>query len=295
MDGNIILGERSLYTAPREKMDVWLQPKDVLYYQEAPLATSHLTFKGSDEGVLEAKYSGKIAENAFGTMMLDSSLARGNTYSAILSLPTSLQFVNITEENFWRCVSSYAFRNTYKADWSETRKWLSAPDTSVEGYDTWLANALVLFLFELKSMQSSIRGIDWFHETIDVANKLFPITEAEFKDACHDEVILKDFEKYGFHNDFILKKVEESKELWLPEIKDLYDWCKNMILSTYDIRAKHDYKGCLQACDAGLAQLRYGIFSTEANTALFDYLAKARSAVNKDLNKFGFLCETESM
>lgn len=295
MDGNIILGERSLYTAPREKMDVWLQPKDVLYYQEAPLATSHLTFKGSDEGVLEAKYSGKIAENAFGTMMLDSSLARGNTYSAILSLPTSLQFVNITEENFWRCVSSYAFRNTYKADWSETRKWLSAPDTSVEGYDTWLANALVLFLFELKSMQSSIRGIDWFHETIDVANKLFPITEAEFKDACHDEVILKDFKKYGFHNDFILKKVEESKELWLPEIKDLYDWCKNMILSTYDIRAKHDYKGCLQACDAGLAQLRYGIFSTEANTALFDYLAKARSAVNKDLNKFGFLCETESM
>ena len=85
---------------------------------------------------------------------------------------------------------------------------------------------------------------------------------------------MKDFEKYGFHNDFILKKVEESKELWLPEIKDLYDWCKNMILSTYDIRAKHDYKGCLQACDAGLAQLRYGIFSTEATTALFDYLLK---------------------
>lgn len=295
MDGKVTTGESSLYTAPREKMDIWLQPKDVLYYKEAPLATSHLTLKGSDEGVLVSKYSGKIAENAFGTMMLDSSLARGNTYSAILSLPTTLQFVNITEENFWRCVSSYAFRNTYKADWSETRKWLSAPDTSVEGYDTWLANALVLFLFELKSMQSSMRDVNWFHDIIDIQNKLFPITEEEFKEYCHDEVILQDFEKHGFDNQFILEKIEEVKDLWIPEVKDLFDWCKNIILSTYDVRAKHEYKGCTQACDAGLAQLRYGLFTTEANTALFDVLGKARNAVNKDLNKFGFLCETESL
>lgn len=295
MDGNVIEGERSLYTAPREKMDIWLQPKDVLYYREAPLATSHLTLKGSDEGVLVSKYSGKIADNAFGTMMLDSSLARGNTYSAILSLPTTLQFVNITEENFWRCVSSYAFRNTYKADWSETRKWLSAPDTSVEGYETWLANALVIFLFELKSMQSSMRDVNWFSDNIDIQNKLFPITEEEFKASCHDEVILQDFETHGFDNAFILQKIDEVKELWKPEVKELFDWCKEMILYTYDVRQKYNYKGCLQACDAGLAQLRYGLFNNDMNTALFDKLSKARNAVNKDLNKFGFLCETEAV
>lgn len=293
MNGNIKTGGRTLYTAPRERMDEWLQPKDVIYYNEAPLATSHLTFKGSDEGVLVAKYSGKIAQNALGTMMLDSTLARGNTYTAILSLPTSIQFVNITQENFWRCVSSFAFRNVYQASWSETRKWLSAPDTSVEGYDTWLANALVIFLCELKSMQSGIRGIQWCGEVVDVSNRLFFLTEDEFKSACNDSVIIEDFEKHGFHNEFVLSMIEKSKELWTPEIKDLFNWCKDVILNTYDIRKDKGYKGSLEACDAGLAQIRYGIFSQETNNYLFDLLNKARSSVNKDLSRFGFLCETE--
>lgn len=293
MDGNIITGGRTLYTAPRERMDEWLQPKDVLYYNEAPLTTSHLTFKGSDEGVLVAKYSGKIADGALGTMMLDSTLARGNTYTAILSLPTSIQFVNITKENFWRCVSSFAFRNVYQASWSETRKWLSAPDTSVEGYDTWLANALVIFLCELKSMQSGIRGIQWCGEKVDVSNRLFFVTEDEFRASCNDDLIIDDFDNHGFHNEFVLSMIEQSKELWTPEIKELFQWCKDVILNTYDIRKDRGYKGCLIASDAGLAQLRYGVFSQEANQHLFDLLNKARSSVNKDLSRFGFLCETE--
>lgn len=293
MDGDIITGGRTLYTAPRERMDEWLQPKDVLYYNEAPLATSHLTFKGSDEGVLVAKYSGKIADGALGTMMLDSTLARGNTYTAILSLPTSIQFVNITKENFWRCVSSFAFRNVYQASWSETRKWLSAPDTSVEGYNTWLANALVIFLCELKSMQSGIRGIKWCGEKVDVSNRLFFVTEDEFRASCNDDLIIDDFDNHGFHNEFVLSMIEQSKELWTPEVKELFQWCKDVILNTYDIRKDRGYKGCLIASDAGLAQLRYGVFSQEANQHLFDLLNKARSSVNKDLSRFGFLCETE--
>lgn len=291
MDGNVIDGDKTLYTAPREKMSVWLQPKDVFFYKEAPVATSHLTYKGYDEGVLKAKYRGKIAENALGTMMLDSSLARGNSHSAILSLPTSLQFVNITEENFWRCASSFAFRNVYQAGWAETRKWLSAPDTSVEGYDTWLANALVIFLCELKSMQSGVRNIDWCGEKINVFNKLFFISEEEFKSCCQDGMIISDFNEFGFHNQFLLDQIEKVKDLWLPEIKDLFNWSKEMILSTYNARKDYNYKGSLQACDAGMAQLRYGLFSQDATSALFEYLNKARTAVNKDLLRFGFLCD----
>lgn len=293
MDGNITTGERTLYTAPRQRLSDWCEPKDVIYYREAPIATSHLTFKGSDEGVLVSNHKGKIAENALGTMMVDSTLARGNTYTAILSFPTTIQYINITEENFWRCVSSFGFRNIYQASWSETRKWLSAPDTSIEGYETWLANALVFMCCELKSMQSSIRGLQWCGESLDVSNKLFFISEDEFKSYCNDDLILEDYNTFGFKNQFFMGKLEQSKELWLPEVKELFEFCKMAVLSTYDVRKNSRYKGSLVACDAGLAQLRYGLFTQEANQKLFDYLGKARTVLGKDLSKFGYMCETE--
>jgi len=293
-DGSVVTGEKTLYAAPRQRMDEWLQPKDVFSYIEAPLATSALTFRGSEEGVLVAPQTGKIAVGALGTLMLDSTLARGNSYSAILSVPTSINFVNITKENFWRCVASFAYRNIVNAGWADTRKWLSAPDETVDGYDTWVKNCLPIFLFELKSMQSGIRGVKWQGETIDVTNKLFPVSEAEVREYCHDEDILKDLDKYGLHNDFILECIEESKSVWLPEVADLFNWCKQYILNSYDKRKDLGYAGRTKSCDAGLAQLRSGIFTTEDNQELFKKLGVARNALNKDLGRFGFLSEVDS-
>lgn len=293
LDGfnKVVSGDKTLYTAPRERLDEWTQPKDVFSYREAPLATSALTFRGSEEGVLVAKQSGKIANNALGTIMTDSNLARGNNYSAILSTPTSINFINITEENFWRCVASFSYRNIFVANWVDTKKWLSAPDETAEGYDMWLKNSLVLFLFELKSMMAGLRDVQWCGESVDIYNYFFPITEAEFKMCCKDPVILEDYEKNGFHNKFLLEQLAKAQKVWIPEVWDLFNWCKNTILASYNKRAKYDYKGGLQACDAGLAQLRYGMFSNEDTQELFNKLSVVRKALNKDLNHFGFLSE----
>lgn len=291
--GEVKCGERTLYTAPRQRMDEWVRPNDVMFFNEAPVATSSLTFKGGEEFGKVAKYSGKIASNALGTLMMDSTLARGNTYAAILSVPTSINYENITEENFWRCVSSFSYRNIVNAGWEDTRKWLSAPDETAEGYDIWLKNSVVIALFELKSMQAGLRDILWCGDKIDVYNYMFPLTEQEIRGKCTDSVILEDLEKHGLHNEFMLERIEESRSVWTPEIKELYDWCKSFMLYSYNNRGVVNYKGDLSACDAGLAQLRSTMFTDELNSDLFKKLQAARNSINKELGRFGFLCESE--
>lgn len=292
-DGGIVSGDKTIYTAPRERMDEWVQPKDVFSYKEAPLATSALTFRGSEEGVLEAPQTGKIAIGSLGTLMLDSTMARGNTYSAILSVPTSINFVDITKENFWRCVASFSYRNIFNATWADTRKWLSAPDESVDGYDIWAKNSLVIFLFELKSMMAGLRGVKWCGDVVNIHNRLFPLSEKEVRDNCKDSIILEDLDKYGLHNDFLLEQIDLAQGVWLPEVKELYDWCKSVMLASFDIRSQKGYSGHTEACDAGLAQLRAGLFTNEANQELFKKLGSARSVLNQGLERYGFLCESE--
>ena len=288
---------RVLYAPPREKLSDWVVPKDVAFYKQAPLMTSHLTFKGNELFGKEAPKSGKLAQNALGTLMVGNTLTRSADQSAILSMPSTIQYVSITEENFWRCVGSYAFRRTIDAGWSIAKKEISAPNTSVEGYDLWLKNALVMFLFEYKSMQSSLRGVSWCGDTVDIVNKLFYLDEATIREHCHDEVILKDLETHPLQNQFILQKIEECKPYWSPQMLQLYNFCVGATLATYDIRKSVNYLGSLECADAGFQQLRSGgVFNgyTTFDDDLTKLLTQARDYLRKDIDKYGFVSEVIS-
>lgn len=294
-DGRVGCEGRVLYAPPREKLSDWVAPNDVIFYENAPLMTSHLTFKGSE--VLEklAPKSGRLADNALGTLMVGNTLTRSADQSAVLSMPSTIQYVSITEENFWRCVSSYAFRRTVDAGWAIAKKEISAPDTTVEGYDIWLKNALVMFLFEYKSMMSSMRGVQWNgYNNYIVRNKLFYLSEEEIRENCHDDVILADLDNYPLENEFMLERIKECESFWSPEIKALFDWCKNYTLFSYDKRKSVDYKGSLECADAGFQQLRTGgLLNDELSNELTKILVQARDFMRKDLDKFGFVSETE--
>ena len=294
-DGTIGCEGRVLYEPPRQKLSDWVAPKDVIYYNNAPLMTSHLTFKGSEVFEKVAPKSGKLADNALGTLMVGNTLTRSADQSAILSMPSTIQYVSITEENFWRCVSSYAFRRTVDAGWAIAKKEISAPNTNVEGYDLWLKNALVLFLFEYKSMMSSLRGVSWGGDNnYVIRNKFFYLTEEEIREHCHDEVILADLDKYPLENQFILERIKECEPYWSPEIRALYDWCKSYTLFSYDKRKEVGYKGSLDCADAGFQQIRSGgVWNDRLSDELTKLLVQARDYMRKDLDKFGFVSETE--
>lgn len=286
-----------LYAPPREKLSTWVEPHDDLVsaagQRDYPLMTSHLTFKGSEVFEKVAKKSGRMSPLALGTLMVGNTLTRSADQSAILSMPSTIQYVSITEENFWRCVASYAFRRTIDAGWAIAKKEISAPDTFVEGYDLWLRNALVAFLFEYKSMMSSLRGVTWGgQDDYVIQNKLFYLDEATVRANCHDEVILRDMEEHPFQNQFMLRMIEESKPYWVPETRMVYDWCVNYTLATYDFRKTVGYKGSLECADAGFQQLRSSLWDANKYDAdMTKLLVQMRDYLRKDLEKFGFVSE----
>ena len=292
-DGSIGCEGKVLYEPPRMKLSDWVKPEDTDEDITAPVLTSHLTFKGGSVFEKVGHVSGKIARNALGTLMVGNTLTRSADQSAILSLPTTIQYVSITEENFWRCVGSYVFRRTIDAGWAISKKEISAPNTEVDGYDIWIRNAIVPFLFEYKSMMSSMRNVTWDGQTnYSFSNKLFYLSEQEIRAYCHDEVILEDLEKYPLQNQFMLKIIEESKPYWVPEVKQLYDWCCNYTLATYDYRKSVNYKGSIDCADAGFQQIRSSLWDAEKLDAdLTKLLVQAREYFRRDVWKFGFVSE----
>ena len=161
-DGGVGCEGRVLYAPPREKLSDWVAPKDVTFFNNAPLMTSHLTFKGSEVLDKVAPKSGRLADNALGTLMVGNTLTRSADQSAILSMPSTIQYVSITEENFWRCVASYTFRRTIDAGWAIAKKEISAPDTTVEGYDLWLkCFSYVLFEYKKYDVLNARGTMEW--------------------------------------------------------------------------------------------------------------------------------------
>ena len=294
-EGGIGCEGKVLYEPPRQKLSEWVVAKDLSFNNPAPLMTSHLTFKGSDVFEKIAPNTGKIDINALGTLMVGNTLTRSADQSAILSMPTTIQFVSITEENFWRCVASYTFRRVIDAGWAIAKKEISAPNPHVEGYDIWLRNALVMFLFEYKSMMSSLRDVEWEGTKYNIYNKLFFLTEEEIRANCTDPVILADLDAHPLQNQFMLKMIKESEPYWVPEVRQLYDWCKTYTLATYDARKTVNYKGSLECADAGFQQLRSGLWNSEKLDAdLTKLMVQARDYMRKGIDKFGFVSEVQT-
>ena len=304
-DGTIGCEGKILYEPPRQKLSSWVKPKsddfdaaidggDIkLSY---PIMTSHLTFKGGNVFEKTAYKTTLMRGDALGTLMVGNTLTRSSDQSAILSVPTTISYEPIVKENFWRCVGSYAFRRIYEASWAVAKKEISAPNTKVEGYDKWLHNAIVLFLFEYKSMMSSLRNIEYDAGgktgIKTIRNHLFYLTEEQVREHCHDEVILKDLDENPPTNQFILEMIEESKKDWIPEIQALYEWCIQYTLASYDFRKKVNYKGSLECWDAGFQQIRSGMpFDDSLSADLTKLLTTCRDKMSVDLERFGFVSE----
>lgn len=289
MNNNIIVESKDLYAPPRMKLSEWVKPKDVVIYDRMPLMTSHLTFKGGVVNEKIARRSDKLAKDALGTMMLGNNMSKGSEKSAIMSMPPTLQYTSITKENFWRCVASFAFRRWFLSDWTSTKKELSAPSASVEGYDIWLRNALVSFIAAYKALVSSLRDVEFEGRKVDIHNKLFFISPEEAKAGCHDPKIIEDIEKNSGYNEFMLQQIEESKPYWYPEVLDLYNFCKEYVIFTYDRRKDFNYVGSTECWDASIQQLRGSVWDAKIDEMFTEKYNKVREIMRKDMLKFGFI------
>jgi hypothetical protein len=103
---------------------------------------------------------------------------------------------------------------------------------------------------------------------------------------------LKDLEEHPLKNQFFLEQLKKAEPYWVPEVRQLYDWCKAYTLATYDLRKTVNYKGSLECADAGFQQIRAGIWDAEKlDDDLAKLITQARDYFKKDILKFGFIAD----
>ena len=263
-----------------ENLHNWSMPNDIVRYEYMPAMTSIYGFKGSYE---------KFAENALSSMMSSNYLIRATRRRYITTLPC-IDGVDITEDNFWRCVASFAAGGAYITNMNPYNncQYVSKPNTALEGYEDWLANALVIFMFDFMSGQAAYRDVEFDGKLWNVSNKLFPISKEYVASIVTDEVIMKDLEEFPEKNQFMLSQLASVYEKLGVEAKELLEFCTQIIIDSLsgNFRKELGYQNSLKAWDAGFRQIPLNKETEEKYSYL---LRRLKSKLLEGVYTYGFI------
>lgn len=254
------------------------------------------TKKSSDEDVevpvlmnINTFSETKVKRNSsvLGYMLASQNMLRMLKKVGITNLPMG-EYLEITEDNFWHCVASYAARTCLEEKVGLDAIMLVSPDMSIDGYTNWLADALILMLFNSSSMVISYRN-----QGLRVDNRLFPLSKNDIRKFIIDETILKDLEERESINDFILEKLKEVEQDLSVEAMELYIFGKNKLKESLKglERAKVGYRNNLSAWDASLYQVRgmRTIFTSKEEENYLYLLNKLKDKLYDGIYTYGFI------
>lgn len=286
LDNGVVkdVGERTFEPVKKPLQD-WVEPKDVENYIYIPTFTA---FTPLDE-------LGKFAVNAMGQLMSDNYAIRGTRRNSVFC-SASHDFVDITTENLDRAVVSFVARVLYKlyVNPFDNCQFYSEPDTTVEHWDIWLANAYGLFVCDWANYAQSYRNISVKGEMWNLSNAFFPLTKEYVASIAVDPRIKEDTQIVGnVDNTFFLSKLQGYKPMWLPEIVELYNFCEKCLIETLttNARAECGYENYTDAWDASFMQIRRakGLWSDEKENTYTTLLGKAKKLMGPGVYKYGFL------
>lgn len=287
--GNISVIGKRLITSIDVNLHDWVKAKDIIRIdQPLPEVTTFMNFTGD---LVNAP------QNYLGYLMSSNFVIRATRRSSVTSLPNP-DNVPITPENFWRCVASFAARRCYatKANPYNNSQYYSKPDETIEGYDQWLRDALVLFLFEHNSQQASYRDLEVGGYIWNIPNRLFPIPYEIVREVVSDPVILDDMTKFPPQNQFLVSILQQVQYGFSPDAMELYQYCLTLILESLqgDKRARFGYANWTKAWDAGFIQLKSikGFFTPEQDEKYTYLLSKLRHKLYDGVYKYGFMMDT---
>lgn len=234
-----------------DKLEEWVKPKGVLIYQDCPTQTSGYSFGDT------------LAREPVGTIshMLSDAICRQavRACSIIPYVVVTHRSIPIMEENYWRCVYSFAIRSALdNFTFTESSQILAAPDTSIEGFESVLADGLAFVIYGLGVYNFSYRDLEVCGRKWNRSNPFFPFSKTACKEIITDPVLLKDMEEHPSNNEITLKALDWALPRMSEEARELMAWGTQYLISTLkgDARAKLDYADWLNAYDAGIMQLR---------------------------------------
>jgi hypothetical protein len=289
VDGNISIIGKRLITSIDENLDTWIKAKDIFRYDDMlPLVT---TFN-NPQGTLM-----KAPKGALGYLMSSNFVIRATRRACVTSLPNP-DNNPITEENFWRCVASFVSRRCYanKSNPYNNCQYYSKPDTSAEGYNQWLTDALVVFLFDYSAHQAAYRGLDIEGQLWNTPNRMFPISKENLKTFVTDPILLADMEKNDAENEFILNILSQLQDNFSPEAREFYEFCMQLLVESLvgTRRGEVGYEHWTEAWDAGLIQVKSvkGLVTPEQDQQYTYLLAKLKHKLYDGVYKYGFMMDT---
>lgn len=196
--------------------------------------------------------------------------------------------IEVGETNLWQVAASTAVRVALEHKVDSTGIYLSSPDTTIKGYLNWLADALILFLFDTSSMMVSYRSAD-----IIIGNNLFPFSKDYINKITNDKRIKNDIKRVDTDNSFILKQIEEAENYLSEEGMALLIYARNKIKVSLqnNVRESIGYKNHLVAWDSSLYQIRSteGLFSNKDEETYIYLLDRLRNRIYEGLFIFGFI------
>ena len=286
-------GEQILFGSNRSSLLEWLQPTDTLFYKQAPVMLNYATFKGGEKFEKTIHSMGQIAENALGTMAISEdakNLSRTVLLSGVPSVNKGMTYVSITEENFWRCVATFAYSQLETITWGNKELKLSAPNILVEGYDEWCKNAILMFLLDKKSMFSNLRNLKYNKETYTVDNHMF-FVDKELVQMSTSDNLIKQQMKYSVSNEFVMSKIAEARRSWKMETIHLYEFCIDFVQRTMDKRKEVRYIEDTDSWNAGFSQLVsvFGETDLVFKANFYKLYNTYIEMLSKEKSKFGFI------
>lgn len=286
LGGVKVVGSRLMTDAGQKRMHKWSQPTDDIDAVLMPELKSHFNFTGNNV---------RFPVGSIAAMMSDAYVIRGMRRAAVLTLPC-VDVVPVTPENFMRSVASFAARRVYGSKsnpYNNCQFWMQ-PDETVEGYDQWIADAIVLFLCDNSSNTVSYRN-DGVSCHIDYPNPMFPVSYARAKELVTDEKILADMQKFAPRNEFFLNKIEEYRSKFSPEAEELFSFYVDVLEKSLsgDVRKQSGYQHWTHAWDAGYAQIRpiSSIVTSEIDAKYISLGSKLKDKMYNGVYKYGFLMD----
>lgn len=287
-EGVIQVVGRQLIKPTDIRLHDWCQPNDVTRYRMVPTQTSGFNFGATLQ---------KEPDNTIMTLLSENTVIDGVRRSAILTF-THTTSVAITPENFWRCIASFGARNvTDDQDAFLGRQVFSAPDTSLPGWNNFLADSLALAIFSFNSYCYSYRDVEICGTKWSRNNNFFPLSVEDCSKVITDPVLLQDMQLHPANNGVVQEAIQWAASYFSDEARELLSWGLNKLVSTLqgDVREKIGYKNWLNAYDASLTQIRtvQDLWSEDDEKQLKVLASKVRGVLKPQVTKFGFVLGKE--
>ena len=280
-DDTIIEGSSRLLRGKKDSLYSW-ETANIMHNGISTLIPKYSSIQ-TPSGETVERYSNVLCYQANAKNLL-RSLKRVGVYSVPVG-----ECTEITLENFYKAIASYTVRSCLGKDVNNPI-FLSNPDTGVEGYEFWLADAVIYFLFSSTNMTKSYREKD-----LVLSNRLFPLKIKDVEKFIKDENILNDISVHGADNLMITQIIDSIYLKLSKEAIDLYSFCKQKIIDSLVGKVREDfgYKDSLVAWDASFYQIRQieHLF-TPKEVEMYTYLlSKLEDKLSEGAYKFGFVSD----